>query len=117
MKTLQENDGCKFALTTSEEPNRHGFGSLGSQACRYGATVGEAVLGPSYPHLFCGEPRKSGSPYCAAHHKICYRGHGKDARSLEEMIYAVDQSQYRGSTGFADHTDPLDEELKKETVR
>lgn len=113
MKTLLENTGCKFALTTSEEPNRHGFGRLGKDG-RNGAMVGKAVLGPSYPHLFCGEPTIGDGVYCAEHHKLCRRGPGKDARSLEEMIYAVDQSQYRGKSPYADHTDPIDEELKRE---
>lgn len=102
MKTLIENDGCKFALTTSEAPNRHPFGHS---------------IGPSYPHFFCGEPTTGeGQPYCATHKKLCHRGPGKDIRALEEMMYAIDQSQYRGTTGFADHTDPMDEELKKERV-
>lgn len=113
MKTLLENTGCKFALTTSDAPNRHGFGQLGRKGFT-GAAVRGAVLGPSYPHMFCGEATAAGEPYCPTHKAICHRGHGKDVRSLEEMIYAVDQSQYRGSTGFMDHTDPMDEELKKE---
>ena len=114
MKTLVENEGCKFALTTSDEPNRHGFGRLGKDG-KTGAVVRGAVLGPSYPHLFCGEVTVGDGTYCDKHEKICRRGPGKHVRSLEEMIYAVDQSQYRGSTGFADHTDPIDEELKKES--
>lgn len=98
MKTLIENDGCKYALTESDAPNRHPFGHS---------------IGPSYPHLFCGEPTIGDGVYCATHHALCRRGHGKDARSLEEMIYAVDQSQYRGRPPYADHTDPVDEELKR----
>jgi GcrA cell cycle regulator len=45
---------------------RHGDG------CRYifghprAATAAE-------PWHFCGTPRRSGSPYCEAHHRICYR--------------------------------------------
>ena len=115
MKTLQENTGCKFALTTSEEPNRYGFGRLGKDG-NTGAMVGQAVLGPSYPHLFCGEPTIGDGVYCAEHHKLCRRGAGKDARSLEEMIYAIDQSQHRGKSPYADHTDPVDEELKREVA-
>jgi hypothetical protein len=116
MKTLIENDGCKFALTTSKEPNRHGFGRLGRNGFT-GASVGGAVLGASYPHLFCGEVQRPGSPYCEAHHARCCRGDGKDVRALEEMMYAVDESQFRGSTGYAEHTDPLDEEAKKGKAR
>jgi hypothetical protein len=99
MKSLIENTGCKYALTTSAAPNRHPFGH---------------TIGPSYPHLFCGEPTVKDGVYCAEHHKLCRRGQGKDARSLEEMIYAVDQSQYRGKSAYADHTDPIDIELRQE---
>ena len=98
MKTLIETTGCRFALTTSEAPNRHPFGTH---------------IGPSYEHLFCDAPQRAGSSYCEKHHQVCCRGEGKDARALEEMIYAVDQSQFRGSTGYAEHTDPMDEEVKK----
>lgn len=112
MKTLIENDGCKYALTTSDAPNRYGFGRVGHKG-KTGAKVGGAVLGPSYPHLFCGEPTVADGVYCAKHHALCRRGLGKNERALEEMLYAVDHSQYRGKPPYADHTDPIDEELKR----
>lgn len=76
--------------------------------CRYVTTAAP-------PHDCCGAPTQSENhlePYCPTHKAICHRGPGKDARSLEEMIYAVDQSQYRGRSPYADHTDPVDEELR-----
>ena len=60
---------------------------------------------------------KPGSVYCPEHHARCYRGPGKDARSLEEMIYAVDQSQFRGRVNYSEHTDPLDKEVTRERER
>lgn len=118
MKTLQENDGCKFALTTSEKPNRYGFGRLGKNGSTGARVKGPqpdqgAVLGASYPHLFCGEPTIGDGVYCAEHHKLCRRGDGKDVRSLAAMIDAMEHSVSHRRTPYAEHTDPIDEELKR----
>lgn len=108
MKKLDEiGTGCKFALTTSPAAD------FSWSHARLGDTQG----GGSYPHLFCGAPTKPGSVYCPTHHKLCYRGPGKHPRSLEEMIYATDQSQYRGKSTYADHTDPIDIELAQGPAR
>ena len=72
------------------------------------------------PHRLCGRPTEAfeiEEPYCPEHKALCHRGHGKDARSLEEMIYAIDKSQYRGRTGHAEHTDPVDEELRRANAK
>jgi hypothetical protein len=113
VKTLAENTGCKYALTDSETADQSwSHARLGSGP---GVKVkGVWIGGGAHQHLFCGEPRKADSNYCPAHHKLCYRGPGKDARSLEEMMYAIDQSQYRGKPAYADHTDPMDVELARE---
>lgn len=112
MKTLQENDGCKYALTTSEKPNRYGFGRLGKNG-NTGAHVGGAVLGASYPHLFCGEPTIGDGVYCDKHHKLCRRGDGKDVRSLAAMIDAMEHSVSHRRTPYAEHTDPIDIEITR----
>lgn len=114
MKSLIDNDGCKYPVTNSDVSDQSwSHLRLGSSGPGMRAKDGSRVGGGAYPHLFCGEPQKAGSCYCAAHHKVCYRGPGKDARSLEEMIYAIDQSQFRGRTGYAEHTEPLDEDLRR----
>lgn len=113
MKSLVElgADECRFALTDSPAADRSwsharlGASGPGSRKLNVG--------GGAYPHQFCGEPVVGKGPYCAAHKKLCHRGMGKDARSLEEMIYAIDKSQYRGRSPYADHTDPVDEELRR----
>ena len=38
---------------------------LKPRQCRYAVTE-------DGPHLFCGQPQQDGSPYCAAHHNLCY---------------------------------------------
>lgn len=115
-KTLLDNDGCKYAVTNPDQTDKGWahlrLGSGPGMRSKTGARIG----GGAYPHLFCGEPQQAGSPYCAAHHKLCYRGPGKDARSLEEMIYSIDQSQFRGRVGYADHTEPMDVELRKDVA-
>lgn len=77
---------------------------------------GRMVGGGAYRHMFCGEPTPPGAVYCDAcrtKHRLT-RGPGKDARSLEEMIYATDQSEHRGRAPYAEHTDPMDVELRRE---
>ena len=96
---------CKFAVTTSEASDKSW------SHAHLAGTIG----GGAFKHGFCGKPTASASePYCAEHKARCHRGHGKDARSLEEMIYAIDKSQYRGGTKYADHTEPMDVELQRE---
>ncbi len=71
---------------------------LSARCCRYALTDGGDAPDmtwqrPNFRHLFCGEPTKDEkSPYCAAHHKLCYGGHGRDWRSTERMMKAVEQS-------------------------
>lgn len=125
MKTLIELDPgeCKFALTDSETADKSwSHLRLGANGPGMRAKNGSRVGAGAYPHLFCGAPaiqvrgadgKMACGPYCEAHHKVSYRGKGKDARSLEEMIYSIDHSQYRGRAPYAEHTDPMDEELKK----
>lgn len=110
MKTLTENTGCKFALTNGVADQAWAHLRLGTGAGVRGK--GRMIGGGAYRHEFCAEPVKPGSVYCPLHHKRCYRGPGKDPRSLEEMIYATDQSQFRGRVPYAEHTEPMDEELQ-----
>jgi hypothetical protein len=116
VKSLVDNEGCKFAVTNGGPADqRWGHLRLGASGAGVVAN-GRIIGGGAYPHQFCDIPVQPGSVYCPAHHKRCYRGEGKDPRSLEEMIYSVDQSQHRGRTPYAEHTDPMDEELKKGAV-
>lgn len=119
MKSLMElGEGeCKFALTNGGPPDQ-GWAHLRLGDSGAGVRVkGRMIGGGAYPHQFCAEPVTADSCYCAKHHKKSYRGPGKDPRSLEEMIYATDQSQYRGNTPYAEHTDPMDVELSKSGVK
>lgn len=103
MKTLSElrPGECKFALTTSEE----------SDKAWSHASLGNTKGGGAFRHGFCAEPVAPGSNYCPHHHARCHRGFGKDARSLEEMIYALDQSQFRGRVPYEENTAPIDARL------
>jgi hypothetical protein len=132
MPTITEltKDQCHFALTDSVEPNRYGI-AQGSRTQGV-KRIGDVPLGDSYPHLFCGEPvSPEGGPYCCKHKKICHRGLGKHVRSLEEMMYATDDSMQRvgrGRTADADgrshfvagresdNTMPLDEAVRRGEV-
>lgn len=118
MKSLEELkvNECKFALTTSASAdfrwNHLRLGDTKGVVTEDGKISG----GGAFKHGFCGAPTHEGEPYCAAHKARCYRGPGKDVRSLEEMMYATDQSQYRGRQNYADHTDPVDREIKVEVA-
>jgi hypothetical protein len=76
MKALDELPprSCKFALTDG------------------GAAPDMTWQRPNFRHLFCGEPTKDKSPYCAEHHARCYSGFGRDWRSTERMMKAVEQT-------------------------
>lgn len=70
---------------------------LSSRGCKYALTDGGAAPDmtwqrANYRHLFCDEPARNGSPYCEKHHAVCYCGTGRDWRSTERMMKAVEQS-------------------------
>jgi hypothetical protein len=129
MPTITEltKDQCHFALTDSVEPNRYGI-AQGSRTQGV-KRIGDVPLGDSYPHLFCGEPvAGEGEPYCCKHKRLCHRGPGKHVRSLEEMIYATDDTMHRIGRGRivdgkglsyvhgqreSDNTMPLDEAVRR----
>lgn len=116
MKSLfdLEANECRYALTEPADTDQSwGHARLGASGP--GVIVkGQMIGGGAYPHQFCAEAVQPGSKYCPAHHKLCYRGHGKDPAALEAMMYATDQSVLRTSTGYAEHTEPMDVELSRE---
>jgi hypothetical protein len=75
-------------------------------------------LTDSPPHMFCAEPTVAATdkePYCAVHKKLCSDGPGKHVRSLEEMIYAIDDSVIR-TVVKDEHTLRVDTQLKSEAA-
>lgn len=119
MKSLIELEPgeCKFALTDSDAADQ-GWAHLRLGDSGAGVRVkGRVIGGAAHPHMFCGEPvMDEKHAYCPKHMARCYRGPGKDTRSLEEMIYATDQSQTRTRAPYAEHTDPMDIELKRDAA-
>jgi hypothetical protein len=71
---------------------------LPPRCCKFALTDGGAAPDmtwqrPNFRHLFCGEPVKDEkSPYCAEHHARCHAGFGRDVRSTERMMRAVEQT-------------------------
>ncbi len=51
------------------------------------------------PALFCGEASATGSPYCAAHHAICYPPRAKKERGGLFATVRLQSRQNGGSTG------------------
>jgi len=78
MKALDELPprSCKFALTDG------------------GAAPDMTWQRPNFRHLFCGEPvAHEKTAYCAEHHALCHsNGTGRDWRSTERMMKAVEQT-------------------------
>jgi hypothetical protein len=56
--------------------------ALKSKSCKYPINNSATSSG----HLFCGEPRKELSSYCAEHHAICYVPRSKSPKSLKIVI-------------------------------
>ncbi len=56
------------------------------------------------PALFCGEASATGSPYCAAHHAICYPPRAKNERG---GLFAIVRRQSRQNGGLDGGLAPL----------
>ena len=73
------------------------------------------------PFLFCGEPVREDSSYCAPHHTICHNGFGRDIAALETMMRGQEHSisykgkEVRGETsnhGGPANTIPVDVQIR-----